>query len=248
MTDRVMALIPARGGSKSIPRKNLQLLHGKPLIAHSIEQALKAGRISRVVVSTDDDEIAQTALEYGAEAPFLRPSELAADETPDLPVFQHALRWFLESEGYRPVAVVHLRPTHPVRRVAIIDAAIDAFLCRADIDSVRSVNLARESPYKMWRIGTEGYLTPVVRMDDGREGHSQPRQALPRVYWQNGYVDVIRPEVILDQGTMSGGRILPFVTEDMGVEIDYPEDLREAERLMSRGSNVPASTVERFPS
>jgi CMP-N,N'-diacetyllegionaminic acid synthase len=249
MTDMVLALIPARGGSKSIPRKNLQLLHGKPLIAYSIEQALNAGRIGRVVVSTDDDEIARTALKYGAEVPFLRPPELAADETPDLPVFQHALRWFLESEGYTPVAVVHLRPTHPVRRVAIIDAAIEAFLSRADIDSVRSVNLARESPYKMWRIGAEGYLTPVVRMDDGRAGHSQPRQELPRVYWQNGYVDVIRPEVILDKGAMGGGRILPFVTEDTGVEIDYPEDLREAERLMLRSSNVPAaSTSQRFPS
>ncbi len=249
MAEEVLALIPARGGSKSVPRKNLQFLLGRPLIAYSIERALESVRITRVIVSTDDEEIARTSREHGAEVPFLRPSELAADDTPDLPVFQHALAWLLKSEGYRPAAIVHLRPTYPVRRTATIDAAVEMFLSRADVDSLRSVSLARESPYKMWRIDMGGCLTAVVRMDDGREGHSLPRQALPRVYWQNGYVDVMRPEVILEQGTMGGSRILPFVTEEPGAEIDYPEDLPEAERLLSEIATAAVPlTRERFPS
>ena len=231
-----------------MPRKNLQLLLGQPLIAHSIHHALHAGRITRVVVSTDDEEIARTSREHGAEVPFIRPPELAADDTPDLPVFQHALRWLFESDGYRPAAVVHLRPTYPVRQTTTIDAAIDTFLRRADIDSLRSVSVARESPYKMWRIGAEGLLTPVVRLDDGREGHALPRQALPRVYWQNGYVDVIRPRVILDEETMGGRRILPFVIEELGAEIDYPEDLHAAEQFLKDRATVVPSTRGRFPS
>ena len=112
----VLALIPARGGSKAVPRKNLQVLFGKPLIAHSIAHAQRAGRVTRVIVSTDDEEIAATARTYGAEVPFMRPPELAEDATPDLPVFQHALEWLRQTEGFSPCAVVHLRPTYPIRR------------------------------------------------------------------------------------------------------------------------------------
>lgn len=241
-------MIPARGGSKSIPRKNLQLLWGKPLIAHSIEHALRARHIKRVVVSTDDEEIAAAARAYGADVPFMRPTELAADDTPDLPVFQHTLQWLRDVEGYRPSAVVHLRPTYPIRRPETIDAAIDAFRGRADVDSLRSVSVAHQTPYKMWRIGTDGCLVPVARLDDGREGHSLPRQALPRVFWQNGYVDITRPEVILEQASMGGRRIQSFVTNELGIEIDYAEDLREAERLFADGQSMAPFTPERFPS
>ncbi|HEY5903570.1 MAG TPA: acylneuraminate cytidylyltransferase family protein, partial [Anaerolineales bacterium] len=112
---QVLAVIPARGGSKGIPRKNIRLFSGWPLLAWSIAAAQQAETVSRVIVSTDDEEIAAVGREYGAETPFLRPAEFARDDTTDLPVFEHALRWLDEHEGYRPEVVVQLRPTSPIR-------------------------------------------------------------------------------------------------------------------------------------
>ena len=112
----VLAIIPARGGSKSIPRKNIVDFAGYPLIAYSIAAGLSAETVTRVIVSTDDVEIEEISRRYGAEAPFLRPDEHSQDLTPDLPVFQHALTWLIENEGYQPDIVVQLRPTSPFRR------------------------------------------------------------------------------------------------------------------------------------
>src|SRR5512136_3026677 len=117
----VLALIPARGGSKSIPRKNIRLFAGRPLIAYSIAAGLAAETVTRLIVSTDDEEIAQIARKYGAETPFLRPTEISQDNTPDLPVFQHTLTWLADQEAYAPEIVVQLRPTSPFRRVTHID-------------------------------------------------------------------------------------------------------------------------------
>src|ERR1700683_1235987 len=140
----ILALIPARGGSKSIRRKNITEIAGKPLIAWSILQALESDRITRVVVSTDDDEIAAVAEEYGAEVPFLRPPEYADDRAPDIDVFRHALGFLAERESYRSEVVVHLRPTGPVRRVSDVDDAIDLLLGHPEADSVRSVSLVQQ--------------------------------------------------------------------------------------------------------
>lgn len=243
----VLALIPARGGSKSVPKKNLQVLNGVPLVVHSIRHARESSRIDRVVVSTDDPAIAAVAVDAGAEVPFMRPAQLAEDATPDLPVFKHALHWLAENEGYRPDLVVHLRPTFPIRQSRTIDEAIQLLADRPDADSLRSVAIAHQSPYKMWRVDEAGCLQPVVYLDDGQAGHNLPRQSLPRVYWQNGYVDVIRSEVIETSDRMGGDRILSFATSEDGVEIDYPEDLVAAERLI-RGETGPQSTSDRFPS
>lgn len=123
MPVHVLALIPARGGSKSIPRKNIGLFAGHPLVAYSIAAGLQAASVSRVVVSTDDEEIASVARRYGAETPFRRPEALAQDDTLDLPVFEHALRWLEQHEGYRPEVVVQLRPTSPIRPRDLVDRA-----------------------------------------------------------------------------------------------------------------------------
>src|SRR5512140_3943973 len=114
MTD-TLAIIPARGGSKGIPRKNIRDVAGYPLIAYSIAAGLQARTVTRVIVSTDDEEIAAVAREWGAETPFLRPAEFAQDKTTDLPVFEHALKWLEEVEGYHPDVIVQLRPTSPIR-------------------------------------------------------------------------------------------------------------------------------------
>jgi N-acylneuraminate cytidylyltransferase len=241
MSGGVLALIPARGGSKGIPRKNVLPLAGKPLIAWSIRHALDSARIDRVVVSTDDDEIASVAEAWGAEVPFRRPPELAGDRSPDIDAFRHALTELAALESYEPELVVHLRPTGPVRRVADVDAAIDLLVSRPDADAVRSVSLAHQTPYKMWRLEDDGTMEPLLRLPGLPDCQSQPRQVLPRVYWQNGYVDVLRPRAVLEHDSMWGRRVLPFVVDGPTYELDYPEDVRRVEgALLELGRDAVA--------
>lgn len=234
MADDVLALIPARGGSKGIPRKNVIEIAGKPLIAWSIRHALDSERITRVIVSTDDDEIADVAAAWGAEVPFRRPPELAADESPDIDVMRHALTVLAEHQGFRPALVVHLRPTGPVRRVADIDAAIDLLASHPEADALRSVSPAHQSPYKMWRILDDGTMAPLLEVAGMRDCQSRPRQRLPQVYWQNGYVDVFRPRAVLELDSMWGETVLPFLVETQLFDLDYPEDIPPVEQALLR--------------
>lgn len=238
MSQPVLALIPARGGSKGIPRKNLLEVAGKPLIAYSILQAKQSSRISRVIVTTDDAEIAGVSRHWGAEVPFLRPAEFAQDLSPDIDAFRHALHWLRENEGYQPEMVVHLRPPGPVRRVEQIDQAVDLLAAHPEADAVRSVRRALQTPYKMWRISERGYLEPLLRHPGMPDCQSVPRQMLPAVYWQSGYVDVVRPRAILEKNSMWGDCALPYIVEEEILEIDYPENVpqvEEALRRMERG-------------
>jgi CMP-N,N'-diacetyllegionaminic acid synthase len=244
----ILALIPARGGSKGIPRKNLRVLAGKPLVAYSIEQALASRHITRTIVSTDDGEIAEVARRYGAEVPFMRPAEFARDASLDLDVFRHALEWLRDRQGYRCELVVHLRPTAPVRRVSRVDEAIELMLARPDAHALRSVGRPKQSPFKMWRLAGE-HMEPLLPLAGVAEPHSMPRQALPEAYWQNGYVDVVRPDVVLTLGLMAGHRTLPFVVDEPVPELDYEEDiprLEEALISLRRGEwTAPAMTGPR---
>lgn len=241
----ILALIPARGASKSIPRKNLLMLAGRPLISYSIAQALASRHITRVVVSTDDDEIAAVALSCGAEVPFRRPAEFAQDRSTDLEVFRHALTVLRDAHAYAPAGVVHLRPTGPVRTVARIDEAIELFLQHPEADSLRSVVVPQHTPYKMWRI-VDGQLEPLLDVAGVAEPYCEPRQSLPDVYWQNGYIDIVRPHVILEQGLMGGRRILPFVMHEPVLELDYPEDVARIEAAL-RGAAPEAPRDRRHP-
>jgi N-acylneuraminate cytidylyltransferase len=228
----VLALIPARGGSKSIPRKNILPLAGFPLIAYSIAAGLAAESITRVIVSTDDEEIAAISRRYGAETPFLRPAEHAQDDTPDLPVFQHALFWLADHEDYRPDIVVQLRPTSPFRRTRHIDEAVYRLLENPQADAVRTVCTPFQNPYKMWCIGSDGLMQPLLETPF-EEPYNMPRQALPDVYWQTGYVDAAWYDTILSKNSMTGERILPLVIDPSEwVDIDSSDDWRRAERLL----------------
>lgn len=236
MPVEVLALIPARGGSKSIPHKNIRLLAGFPLIAYSIAAARSAELVTRVIVSTDDAEIADVAREYGAEIPFLRPAEHSQDNTPDLPVFQHALTWLARNEDYHPEIVVQLRPTSPFRRVGHINQAIARLIERPDADAVRTVCVPFQNPFKMWQIGADGVMIPLIQMAEFPEPYNMPRQALPEVYWQTGYVDAAWADTILKQDSMTGSRILPLVIDPKEwIDIDSPDDWRRAERLLESG-------------
>ncbi len=228
----VLALIPARGGSKSIPRKNIKPFAGHPLIAYSIAAGLQAEHVGRVIVSTDDPEIAAVARDYGAEVPFRRPATLAQDATPDLPVFTHALAWLEEHEGYRPDLVVQLRPTTPVRPPDLVDRAVRLLLEHPEADSVRGVVPSGQNPYKMWRITQAGRLAPLLEVPGLAEPYNAPRQSLPPTYWQTGHIDVIRPRVFA-AGSMSGRVILPVVLDPLyTVDLDTPLDWMWAEWLV----------------
>ena len=232
----VLVLIPARGGSKGIPRKNIRPFAGYPLIAYSIAAGLQAETVRRVIVSTDDQEIAEVARRYGAETPFLRPAELAADRTMDLPVFQHALAWLGEHEGYYPDIVVHLHATTPVRPPGCVDSAVRLLLEHPQADCVRGVVEPGQNPHKMWRIDAQtGYMLPLLTIPGIAEPYNTPRQLLPPVYLQTGHVNAVRPAVILG-GSMTGRAILPFVLDaHFEVDLDTLADWERGEWLVGKG-------------
>ena len=226
----VLALIPARGGSKGIPRKNIRLFAGHPLIAYSIAAGLQAETVTRVIVSTDDEEIAAIAREYGAEVPFLRPAHLALDDTPDYPVFLHALRWLEEREGYRPDIIVQLRPTSPIRPRDLVDRGVRLLLEHPEADSVRAVVPSGQNPFKMWRIEDDGYMRPLLSVEGIPEPYNAPRQRLPQTFWQTGHLDVMWRRTLLEKGSMTGQRILPLLVESRyTVDLDNPWDWERAE-------------------
>lgn len=232
----VLAIIPARGGSKGIPRKNIKSFAGYPLIAYSIAAGLQSELTTRVIVSTDDEEIAEVARKWGAQTPFLRPAEFAADNTLDLPVFQHALTWLKKHENYVPDIVVQLRPTSPARPVGMVDEAIRLLMNHPEADSVRGVVPADENPHKMWRVDTEtGLMHGLLKVDGIDEPYNAPRQKLPPVYWQTGHIDAIRPERTFMAGdSMSGKNILPlFLDPDYTIDIDTPFDWMRYEWLVT---------------
>lgn len=237
MMTEVLALIPARGGSKSIPRKNIVDFAGYPLIAFSIAAGLAAETVSRVIVTTDDEEISEISRQYGAETPFLRPDEYAQDQTPDLPVFRHALEWLYKEENYYPDIVVQLRPTSPLRKLSHIDEAVYRLIEKPEADSVRTVCIPFQNPFKMWRITSDGYLAPIgVDLGIKEEPYNQPRQLLPTIYWQTGYVDAAWSDTILTKSSMTGDLILPLIIDATEwVDIDSPEDWRRAEQMFTNG-------------
>lgn len=229
----VIAIVPARGGSKGLPRKNLRGLGGLPLVAWSVAAGLEATAVGAVIVSTEDEEIASVARACGAEVPFLRPRELAQDDTPDLPVFEHALGWLERERGWRPELVVQLRPTSPFRPVGMVDEAIERLRAQPEADALRSVTSPSQTPFKMWRLS--GRLLEPLLGTLGEELFNAPRQRLPSVYWQTGHLDVIRRATLVEMGSMTGRRIAPFVVEPRyAIDIDTLEQLELAEWLLSR--------------
>lgn len=233
-TLNIYTVIPARGGSKSIPKKNIQLLAGKPLIQFSIEYSLKCSLVANTVVSTDSPEISQIARKYGAEVPFLRPAELSQDATPDYPVISHALD-MLECLNKEQIdAIVLLRPTSPLRPPGLIEHGVGLLERFPKATSIRSVALSREHPFRQWQIIGD-YMVSYEK--DAFEPYNIPRQKLPPAYFQTGDLEIIRRETLLE-GSVSGKFIIPLIIdhEEM-IDIDHEGDFQEAEeRLRKRKS------------
>ncbi len=229
---KVLGLVLARGGSKSIPQKNIKLLGGKPLIAYTVEKAKAAKYIDRVVLSTDSEEIAEVGRAYGIETPFMRPQELAEDSTQDFPVFVHALQWLEEHERWKPDVIVHLRPTHPFRRREHIDLGVELLVENPKADAVWTVGVPPVTPYKMFKIGADGFLTPALEIPGEREAFNWPRQKLPQVFNHYGQVDVTRYETIMQKGSMCGENILPIFLSGEVFDIDSLLDWEFAEFMI----------------
>ncbi|TKT94370.1 acylneuraminate cytidylyltransferase family protein [Dyadobacter frigoris] len=229
----MLAIIPARGGSKGLPGKNIKPIAGHPLIAYSIKAALDSPSVTRVIVSTDSEEIAQVARSYGAEIPFIRPSEFANDLSTDLEVFTHALDWLEMNENYKPDLVVQFRPTSPVRFLHDIEICIHK-MQSSEADSLRIVTPAFHTPFKMWVLDeASAQMQPLLQQDIIRESYNQPRQNLPEIYWQIGTLDVIRTDVITERKSMSGKNILPYIIEQQfAVDIDDLGSFKRAEEMI----------------
>ncbi len=227
----VIALISARGGSKGIPRKNVLPVAGKPLIAWTIEAALGSRKLSRLLVSTDDPEIAEVARAHGAEVPFLRPAELARDESLVIDAVEHALRWLEKSEGQLPEYVLLLQPTSPLRTSADIDGAIDLAYSR-DADAVLGVCEASPHPYLVRKIDRDGTL------GDFFDVPTKPlrRQEYPPAYMLNGAIFVNRVQSLLATRSFQPPGALAYVMPvERSCDIDAPLDLQIAELLLKNG-------------
>lgn len=232
----ILALIPGRGGSKGVPRKNIKDMCGKPLLAWTIEEAKKSKHISRIVLSTDDEEIASVGKAWGAEVPFMRPEELAEDHTPDLPVFVHALEWLKEHEGYEPDLVLHLRINSPFRTAEDIDRGIELMQSNMHADAVRAVTKAPLHPLKSYRLEGNRLMPFVPEEVHGiTEPFNLPWQALPKAYTTGGYLTVLKPATILEKRSMSGDHFLGFeVDPENVIDIDTPEQFELARMRMQR--------------
>lgn len=242
MNKSVLAVILARGGSKSIPKKNIALCAGEPLMYYTIQAAKNAKSITRLIISTDSEEIAAYAKSQGVEVPFMRPAELAEDTTPDLPVFEHVLAELKRRENYVPDIIVHLRPTTPLKKTSDIDAGVALLLENPEAQSVRSIVEPAHTPFKMYDIDSAtGFLSPLLPkvfpavFEKYPEAYNMPRQVLPKLWEHSGYVDVIRAEVISELHSMSGSRILPLRFDEWRrIDIDSPFEIALAENVIEK--------------
>lgn len=234
---KIIAIIPARGGSKGVPGKNIKLLGGYPLIAYSIIAATLTNRIHRTIVSTDSEVIADIALRYGAEVPFLRPKEFASDTSPDIEFVLHALNWFQDKENIIPECLVHLRPPTPLRTPELINNAISAIENDPESTSLRSVQELGEAPEKYFRINERGHLTGLFPDDPRPEYYNLPRQAFPPAYYPNGYVDIIKPHYVLKNNRLHGHKMIGFVTPKT-TEVDTVDDFHFLEYEINKLGNV----------
>jgi CMP-N,N'-diacetyllegionaminic acid synthase len=221
-----LSIIPARGGSKSIPRKNLRIVAGKPLIVWSIEQARAAKLLDRVVVSTDDEEIANVARSAGAEVPFLRPADLATDTAPTEPVLLHALDWLEKNDDYRPEAVLLLQPTCPVRKAGTLDRALKLF----DDRKADSLVGAREIHPFLWR----GIESPEASYDFMNRPRRQEVAETDQLFEETGSIYITRTEFLRRTGNRLGGKIALFRMDgDESWDVDVEADLRVVDALLS---------------
>lgn len=234
MKKTVLGIIPARGGSKGVPRKNIRPLAGRPLISHTIETALQARSLDRIIVSTDDREIAEVARQAGAETPFLRPQEHATDTASSISVVHHALAWLSQHEGYHPDAVAIMPPTSPLRTVQQVDATVD-LLWTSGLDSALTVTPVRDHPYFIYSCENNGRMKELIEM----KNKPLRRQELPTYYTHSQSVIVSRSSFF--HSSTGQAPLFNFssaagleIDRESALDIDTPADFEFIEKILER--------------
>jgi len=242
-----VALVPARSGSQRAPHKNVRLLGEPPLMAYTIASAQQSGVFDTVMVSTDDDLYAEIAQHYGAEVPFLRPSEFAQATSPDIEWVDDTLSR-LAREGRRFDAFSILRPTSPFRLAATIQRAWQAFLAEPGVDSLRAVELVQQHPGKMWVV-QGARMTPLLPLTkDETPWHSQQFAALPPVHVQNASLEIAWTRAVEETHTISGHVLMPFLTQGLeGFDVNNEHEWDAAERHVAAGAALPQIEAAPFP-
>lgn len=241
----VVALIPARSGSKRVPDKNIRLLDGYPMMAYTISAAVDSGIFDAVIVSTDSKEYAEIAHHFGAEVPFLRPIELATATSPDIDWVEYTLKE-LKTAGRVFDCFSILRPTSPFRQVNTIRRAWNEFLADEDIDSLRAVEKCVQHPGKMWQIQGSRMVPLMSGVSSGQPWHSSQYTALPEIYIQNASLEIAWTRVVFDERSIAGNIIKPFFTEGLeGFDINHAEDWLLAELYLARGEAYLPQVLQR---
>jgi CMP-N,N'-diacetyllegionaminic acid synthase len=244
----IVALIPARAGSKRVPDKNIRPLAGHPVMAYTIAAALDSGIFADVIVSTDSEHYAEIAGYYGAEVPFLRPPELAGDVSPDIEWLEYTLKRLMK-EGRNYDCFSILRPTSPFRLPATIQRAWQAFLEEEGVDSLRAVEKCQQHPGKMWVVRGERMIPLLPLSPAEQPWHSSQYQSLPEVYVQNASLEIAWTRVVFEGRTIAGNVLMPFLTEEYeGFDVNNTYDWNLAEHLVSnREATLPMIFKNPYP-
>jgi CMP-N-acetylneuraminic acid synthetase len=232
----ILAVVPARSGSKGIVDKNIKLLNGRPLLFWIISNALKSKYITRIICSTDSNDYAKIAIDCGAEVPFLRPKDISTDSSIDIEVLTHAVNALNDKEGYIPDVILRLPPTSPFLSHVSIDSAIEKLLSTKNVDSVRAITKVDKHPFKMWKFDiNKTFIMPFIDASiyGYKEAFNMGRQNLPEIYIQTGGMEVLKYETLIKKGSMSGEIIMPFIIENKieALDIDDQIDFDFAEFL-----------------
>lgn len=229
---KILAVIPARSGSKSIKDKNLLKIKGKSFLELSILTAKKSNLINRIIVSTDSEKYAKLSKKFGAEVPFLRPKSISKDNSHDKEFFTHLIEKLKNLEGYLPEYIIHLRPTTPIRKSSIIDDAIKKFIEKKSFNSLRSVQEMSESSFKTFEVSGSS-LKPLSFLDLNIEDLNRPRQSFPKTYQANGYVDIISVDFFLKQNKLHGEKVMAFLTDPI-IEVDSIDDYKNLKARLEK--------------
>jgi N-acylneuraminate cytidylyltransferase len=244
----IVALIPARAGSKRVPDKNIRPLAGHPVMAYTIAAALESGIFTDVIVSTDSELYAKIARYYGAEVPFLRPAELAGDVSPDIEWLEYTLKK-LQNHDRKYDCFSILRPTSPFRLVETIQRAWKVFLTEEGVDSLRAVEKCQQHPGKMWVVRGQRMMPLLPLSPPEQPWHSNQYQTLPEVYIQNASLEIAWTRVVFEQRTIAGTVLMPFLTEGYeGFDVNNPHDWLLAEQLLANGkASLPSVPQSPYP-
>jgi CMP-N,N'-diacetyllegionaminic acid synthase len=231
----IVALIPARSGSKRVPGKNIKRLVGHPMIAYAIASAVDSGVFDRVLVSTDSEKIADIARYYGADVPFLRPVEISGERSPDIEFVENVLDE-LKSRGKEYDCFSILRPTSPFRKAETIRRAWKAFIAEEGVDSLRAVEKCRQHPVKMWVVRRHRMMPLIPFGPVEQPWHSSQYPTLPEIYVQNASLEIAWSRVVYDGRTIAGEVVMPFLTQgDEGLDVNDKYDWMIAEQMIASG-------------